>query len=140
MRVRPSVKIGVLLAISYTVLFGAMFKLSGVDYDDIVSTSDNALKAVVIPLAILATILVVTTTAFGWWKPVLRDGKRAGGQLIAVPIVMVVLVIVGVNYVRLGELDTSLLVWIAIGTALVGFSEELVYRGLIVVSFRSTLK
>jgi hypothetical protein len=48
MRVKPSVPVGVGLAVGYTALFGGLFALSGVDYDDLSSSADNALKAIVI--------------------------------------------------------------------------------------------
>jgi hypothetical protein len=49
-----------------------MFKLSGVDYDEIAGTADNALKAVVIPLVVAAGALIIVTTLLGWWKSTLR--------------------------------------------------------------------
>jgi membrane protease YdiL (CAAX protease family) len=118
-------------------LFGIMFKLSGVDYDDI---ADNALQAFVIPLAVVAVVLVIVTTLLGWWKPAIRDERRASGWIIAVPIVMLTVTILGINYGRLGDIDSTLLLWIAIGTFLIGFSEELMYRGLVLVGFRGAMK
>jgi hypothetical protein len=121
-------------------LFGIMFKLSGVDYDDIVGSADNALKAIVIPLAVVAVALIIVTTLLGWWKPALCDEHRARGWIMAVPIVMLTVTIAGINYGHLGDLDSGLLLWIAVGTLLVGFSEELMYRGLVLVSFRGAMR
>ena len=140
MRVQPSVKIGVGLAAGYMAMFGALVKMSGVGYDDITASAENARSAIVIPLAIIAVVLIALTTFFGWWKPVLRDQRRARGWVIVVPIVMAFTVFAGVNYSGLSEMDSSLLLWIGIGAALVGLCEELMYRGLIIVSFRSTMK
>ncbi|MEA3502466.1 MAG: CPBP family intramembrane glutamic endopeptidase [Actinomycetota bacterium] len=140
MRVQPSVKIGIVLALGYTALFGGLVKISGVGYADITATAENARNAIVIPLAIIAVVLIAVTTFFGWWKPVLRDEKRATGWVIIVPIVLIVAVFAGVNYRGLSEMDSTLLLWIGIAAALIGFCEELMYRGLVVVSFRSTLK
>lgn len=139
MRVKPSVSIGVGLAVAYTVLFGILVKASGVAYGDLTSTADNALKALVIPMVIVSAVWLTVTTVLGWWKPVLRDRERAGGWLIAVPIVLALLTLGGIDYANLGEIDSKLLLWIGIGVVLVGLSEELMYRGLVVVSFRSTL-
>ena len=50
MRVKPSVPVRIALAFGYTSQFGIMFKLPGVDYDEIADTAENALKAIVIPL------------------------------------------------------------------------------------------
>jgi len=140
MRVRPSVGVGVGLAIAYMAVFGGLFKLSGVGYEDVVASSGNVMKAVVIPVGVALALFVVVTSVFGWWKPVIREQRRATGWLIAVPIVVVVALLVGVDYGNLGVLDPSLILWIGIGTALVGLSEELMYRGLILVSFRGSMR
>jgi membrane protease YdiL (CAAX protease family) len=116
-----------------------MFKLSGVDYDEIADTADNALKAVVIPLVVAAGALIIVTTLLGWWKSTLRDPHRARGWIMAVPIVMLTATIAGINYGGLGDIDSKLLLWIAVGTLLVGFAEELMYRGLVLVSFRGAM-
>jgi membrane protease YdiL (CAAX protease family) len=139
-RVQPSVRIGIALAIGYAALFGVLFKISGVGYDDLSASAENVRNAVVIPLTIIAIVLIALTTFFGWWKPVLRDKKRVTGWLIIVPIALVVITLAGMNYVGLSESDAELLLWIGIAVTLVGFSEELMFRGLIVVSFRSTMK
>jgi membrane protease YdiL (CAAX protease family) len=139
-RVQPSVKIGIALVVGYAVLFGILFKVSGVGYDDITATAENARNSIVIPLTIVAVVLIALTTFFGWWKPVLRDQRRARGWVIVVPIVMTLTLFAGMNYGGLSDLDSKLLLWIGIGTALVGLSEELMFRGLVIVSFRSTMK
>lgn len=139
MRVKPSVGLGVGIAAGYMALFGALFALSGVDYDELSDTAENVRDAVVIPLAIAAVVLIVLTSFLGWWRPVLREQKRAGGWVITVPIVMFLAILAGADWANIAELDSELLLYIGIGVALVGFCEELVYRGLVVVSFRSTL-
>ncbi len=140
MRVQPSVKVGIALAVGYTALFGILVKMSGVGYDDITATADNALKGLVIPMTVVTAVLLIVTSIFGWWKPVLREKKRVKGWIIVVPIVMAFTVFAGVNYAGLSDLDSKLLLWIGIGVAFVGLSEELMYRGLIIVSFRSAMK
>jgi len=139
MRVRPSVGIGVGLAAAYMIVFGGLLKLSGVGYDDVTASADNALKALVIPVGIAVVVFAIVTSIFGWWKPVLRDRQRAGGWLIVVPIVMLLGLLAGVDYGNLQVLDSKLLLWIGIGTAFVGIGEELMYRGLVVVSFRGSM-
>ena len=139
MRVKPSVPIGIAIAVVYMAVFGGLFALSGVDYDAVADSPENVRNAIVIPLAVAAVLLVIVTSVFGWWRPVLRERRRAGGWLIAVPIVIFLALLAGLDYANLADLDTELLLWIGVAVALVGFCEELVYRGLLVVSFRSTL-
>jgi membrane protease YdiL (CAAX protease family) len=140
MRVRPSVPVGVGLAVGYMALFGGLFALSGVDYDDLSNSADNTLKAIVIPLAVAAVVLVIVTSVLGWWKPVLRETTRVRGWLVVVPILMVVATLAGINYGGLGDIDSKLLLWIVVGTLLIGFCEELMYRGLVLVGFRGGMR
>ena len=51
--------------------------------------------------------------------------------------VFVVAIVAGIDYSRLGKLDTEFIVWAAVAAVLVGFAEEGTYRGLSVVAFRS---
>jgi membrane protease YdiL (CAAX protease family) len=46
----------------------------------------------------------------------------------------------GINYGGLGDIDSKLLLWIVVGTLLVGFCEELMYRGLVLVGFRGGMR
>ncbi len=140
MRVRPSIGWGIGLSIAYMLVFGGMFKFLGVDYDLVGDSSENVLKGVVIPVAIALAVFAIVTTIFGWWKPVMRDRRRAGGWPIALPIIAVVIMLVVVDYGNLPKLDTNFLLLVVIGTILVGISEELMYRGLVVVSFRSSMR
>lgn len=139
MRVKPSVPIGIGIAVVYMAVFGGLFFASGVDYDAVADTPENVRNAIVIPLAVAAVLLIIVTTVFGWWRPVLRERRRAGGWVIAIPIVIFLALLAALDYGNLAELDSELLLWIGTAVALVGFCEELVYRGLLVVSFRSTL-
>jgi membrane protease YdiL (CAAX protease family) len=140
MRVRPSVGAGIGLAVAYMAVFGGLFKLSGVGYDDVTASADNMLKAVIIPVGVALLVFIVVTSIFGWWKPVIRDRQRAGGWVTAVPVVMIIAILIGVDYANLGVLDASLVLSIGVGTALVGLSEELMYRGLVIVSFRGSMR
>jgi membrane protease YdiL (CAAX protease family) len=121
------------------ILFGTVFKLSGVDYDDLALSADNTRKAVVFSLIATSVALIVATTLLRWWKSVLRDERRCGGWLIAVPIVILVAILAGIDYSHLGDIDSELLLTIAVGTILVGFSEELMYRGLFIVGARGSM-
>ncbi len=49
---------------------------------------------------------------------------------------MAIGIVAGIDYGRVADLQSSFLVWAAVGTLMVGFCEEMVYRGLAVVGFR----
>jgi hypothetical protein len=63
-------------------------------------------------------------------------GARPPRWLLAVPILVFIGVLLGIDYGNLGNMGGAMIMWLAIGTALVGFSEEITYRGLALVGFR----
>ncbi len=48
--------------------------------------------------------------------------------------------LVGIDWAQISALSGTYLLWLAVGTLLVGFNEEIVYRGLSVVAFRGAYK
>ncbi|MGI9666122.1 MAG: CPBP family intramembrane glutamic endopeptidase [Acidimicrobiia bacterium] len=139
MRIKPNAGVAVGLAVVYMAIFGGVFYASGVEYDAVTDSAENVRAGLVTPLAAGAIALVAITFFLGWWKPALRERSRVHGWLIAIPIVMVLTLLVGIDYGNLGELDSELLLWIGIGSLLVGFNEELMYRGLAIVGFRGSV-
>jgi uncharacterized protein len=91
-------------------------------------------------VAVGSLILIIVTTALGWWRPVLRelpDGPpRPPRRLLVVPVLVFIGVLLGIDYGNLGNIGGAIILWLALGTAMVGFSEEITYRGLAVVGFR----
>ena len=141
MRVQPRPSLAWAIGIGYAILFLVLELIMGVGYDVIGATTDNIIKGIVVPVAIGALVLAVVTTALGWWRPVLRElpessPPRPPRWLLAVPILVFIGVLLGIDYGNLGNMGGAMILWLAIGTALVGFSEEIAYRGLAVVGFR----
>jgi membrane protease YdiL (CAAX protease family) len=140
MRVKPRPSLAWIIGIGYAVLFLILELIMGVGYDVIGSTTDSIIKGIVIPVAVGALVLAVVTTALGWWRPVLRelpDGPpRPPRWLLVVPVLVFVGVLLGIDYGNLGNVGGAMILWLALGTAMVGFSEEITYRGLAVVGFR----
>lgn len=141
MRVQPRPSLAWAIGIGYAILFLVLELIMGVGYDVIGATTDNIIKGIVIPVAVGALVLAVVTTALGWWRPVLRElpessPPRPPRWLLAVPILVFIGTLLGIDYGNLGNMGGAMIMWLAIGTALVGFSEEIAYRGLAVVGFR----
>ena len=135
-RITPAPWLAWVIGLVYGPVFITLLIASGVDYDDIAASTDNLLKAVVVTMAILTVAVAVLTTWLGWWRPVLRDDRPAPRWMISIPILFAVAIVAGIDYGRVADLRTSFLAWAAVGTLMVGFCEETVYRGLAVVGFR----
>ena len=140
MRIQPRPSLAWAIGIGYAILFLVLEKIMGVGYDTIGTTTDSIIKGIVVPLVVGSIVLIIVTTWLGWWRPVLRelpDGPpRPPRWLLAVPILVFIAVLLGIDYGNLGDMGAAMILWLALGTALVGFSEEITYRGLALVGFR----
>ena len=136
LRITPRPSIAWAIGLLYGPAFIALLLVSGVDYDTIADSTHNFVRAVVVTMAILTVAVIALTTWLGWWRPVLRDDRPAPRWMISIPIVFAIAILAGIDYGRVADLQTSFLLWAAVGTLMVGFCEEMVYRGLAVVGFR----
>jgi len=140
MRVQPRPSLGWMIGIGYAILFLVLEKIMGVGYDVIGTTTDTIVKGIVVPVGIGAVVLIIVTTWLGWWRPALRelptDPPRPPRWLLIVPILVFIATLLGIDYGNLGNMGAAMIGWLALGTALVGFSEEITYRGLALVGFR----
>jgi membrane protease YdiL (CAAX protease family) len=140
MRVNPRPALAFAVGIGYAVLFLVLELIVSIDYDKIGENTHNVIWGIVIPVAIGSLVLAVLTTVLGWWRPVLReqptDPPRPPRWMLAIPLVVLAITLVGIPWGDLGSIGGAFLLWLAIGTLLVGFSEEITYRGLAVVGLR----
>ncbi len=107
----------------------------GVDYDTLVDSADNALKGILIPVAIASLVAALICTRWGWWGPVMREQRILPRWTLIVPALMAIAVIgglIGADWDR----DTDLVLIVVIGTLFVGFGEEIASRGLLLVGAR----
>jgi len=103
---------------------------------------ENVRKGVVLAVGLGAIYLIVVTTAFGWWKPAIHEPRKAGGGWMwLIPALLLVGAVGNLASTKWGELpDLGIYVfWLAVGTALVGFSEELLTRGVAIVGGRGSM-
>jgi membrane protease YdiL (CAAX protease family) len=140
MRVRPRPSLAWIIGIGYALLFLGLEAVMGVGYDEIGANTGNIVRGIVIPLAVGSLVLIIVTTSLGWWRPVMRElpsgPSRPPRWLLVVPVLAFIAALVGIDYGNLGNMGGSMILWLALGTAMVGFSEEITYRGLAVVGFR----
>jgi membrane protease YdiL (CAAX protease family) len=137
MRVRPRPAVALVVFVAYIVLVSALWAVLDVDYTTVGQSSDNVLKGIVVPVGAGALLLTGVATYLGWWRPALFEARRSGpGWALVVPVLLAVMVIGGMFSVDFGDGVGSLLPLLALGTLLVGFSEELLTRGLGLVGFR----
>ena len=139
-KVKPTALLGFAIGLGYTVLFLVLEKFLGPSYTDIGKTADTVLRGIVVPLAICALVTAGLTSSLGWWRPVLREKPLGVKWMWAIPVVLGVVVLIGIDWAQISAVGAPYLLWLAIGTLLVGFNEEIVYRGLALVAFRGAYK
>ncbi len=140
MKIKPRPALAFAIGIGYIFLFLILELIANVDYDQVGANTHNVIRAIVVPLAVCSVLLAILTSVLGWWRPVLReqptDPPRPPRWMLAIPALVLAVALLGIPYGSLGDLGLTYLLWLALGTLMVGFSEEIVYRGLAVVGFR----
>lgn len=136
MRHAPSPRIAAAIGLLFPLVFVGLVALSGVTYGDVSRTTSDVVRAVLIPEAILAVLLILLTSWLGWWGPVWKEKITTPRWMVAMPIVIFLTILGSINYAVVTQQEASYLLITAIATLFVGFSEELTYRGLAVVGLR----
>lgn len=137
MRVQPRPSITVGLAVGYMAIVALTWVVLDLDYDTVGDTTSNVVKGIVVPVALGGAFLAVATSRLGWWGPSIHESMGAPSWLWSVPVLMF-LPGVGALLGGFGPADRSAgyLLALAVGTLLVGFSEELLARGAGLVGLR----
>ena len=77
MRVKPSLLTGILVLLGYLAVVFTVWIIAGVDYDEVGDTVDNVRNVIAMSMIVGAVYVVVVTSVLGWWKPSLREPRRA---------------------------------------------------------------
>jgi membrane protease YdiL (CAAX protease family) len=141
-RQKPTLLKGLLVLFGYLVVVFVVWGAVGMKYDEVGDSVDNVRKAVTLAMALGAVYVVVVTSVLGWWKPALREARRAHhGWMWVIPALLALGVVGNLATTKWGEVDHlgTYALWLAIGCVGVGFNEEMITRGLLIVGARGTL-
>jgi len=139
LRVRPRVWIGIVVWLGYVLLVFAVQRLGGVPYTDFGRSGHDLFFGAGLSLIVATVLLAVTTSLLGWWRPALFEAHRSRHRWpVVVPILMAVLVVVNLAATDWGSFDGPFLA-ASVVLLLVGFTEELTTRGLLLTALRSRL-
>ncbi|MFE6074215.1 CPBP family intramembrane glutamic endopeptidase [Paenibacillus sp. NPDC057886] len=137
LRVRPRVRWGVLGYFLYIAVFYSIFALNGVDYPRIGESEHTLLLWYVLPLSGGAVLAFTIVTIYGWWRPGLVEKRRLSGWTMTLPIIMMVIAIVNMLIADFTRVTPLMWVYLIVGSILVGFNEEMIHRGQLIVALRS---
>jgi uncharacterized protein len=138
LRVRPRVWIGLAIWAAYVLLVFVVQQLSGIPYTEWGENGSNLFLGAGLSLIIGTVFLAITASLLGWWRPALFDRQRSVRWPIFVPALMVVALLVNLVSVDWGSYDGAFFA-ASVVLILVGFTEEMANRGLLVVGLRSKL-
>ena len=140
MRVSARPAVGLLAFVVYLAIIVVLWKGLGVDYDTVQDSTANVVRGIVIPVGVGAVFLAGYTTYLGWWAPVMVEQPRTAPRwTMVVTLLYLVAALVSVATSGALTLKASHVLVLALGCALVGFSEEILTRGVLLVGFRGSI-
>lgn len=134
----PSVWLGVFLYVGYLAVFFATWIINGVDYNRIGENAETARLWYALPTLFGGAFLVVALSVLGWWRLALFDSAKSGpGWAWMLPVAVLSIIVLNFGGLDLGKLTPELLLWSTLGAIGVGFGEEMITRGSMIVGLRS---
>jgi uncharacterized protein len=137
LRVRPHVRWGVLGYFLYIAVFYGIFVLNGVDYPRIGESEQTLLLWYVAPMSGGAVLAFTIVTIYGWWRPSLVERRSLSRWTMTLPIIMTVIAIVNMLIADFTRVTPLMWLYLFVGSILVGFNEEMIHRGQLIVALRS---
>jgi membrane protease YdiL (CAAX protease family) len=109
-----------------------------VDYVDLGVLGTPWVRQFIIPLLAVLALQVVVISRLGWWRPVMREDARSTTWWMWVfPVVVLLLGVLALAVNGFAsEAGASYLVGCAVTVGLVGLTEELSFRGILLVGGR----
>ena len=137
---RSNAVLALLLWAGYVAFVMGLWWLFGIDYD-VIGQPGNVMLPLVIPIGGGGLLLALAITRLGWWPPIMKETRPGHPRWMFWPL-FVMFVFYAAQ--RLFGVQWSIealvpLTSLIVGLACVGFSEELLHRGVLVHGLRSRL-
>jgi membrane protease YdiL (CAAX protease family) len=138
LRVQPRVWIGLAIYVAYVVVTYVIQSFSGVPYNELGESGSNLFFGAGISLVVSAVLLAFTTTLLGWWKPALFEQRRSVRWPIIAPALLGVALVLNLVSTDWESYDAAFFA-ASLVLIVVGFTEEITTRGLLLTALRSRL-
>ncbi|WP_327711731.1 CPBP family intramembrane metalloprotease [Streptomyces sp. NBC_00464] len=115
---------------------GALVGVDTGDSDSAFPTTESIVRNALIPIGASIVFVAAVVTWLGWWGEVLRYRAPVRRWVRWVPLSMLAVALIGMNYGHLADQSLSLVASLLVLGVFVGFGEELMFRGIGVHVFR----
>lgn len=139
MKVSPTWHVAVILYLLYNLVIYATWYATDADYTRL-SQAENIFPNIVLPLVLGCVFLLAALSYLGWWSPVMREDRPSAPRWM-----MWVLLLVAAGFVAINLATTEWsaisgkhLLFLLCAGMLVGFNEEALARGILVVGWRGS--
>lgn len=139
MRVRPNALIAVAIAVIYMAVVALLWWATGMDYTKVGESATTLMLGIVLSVGAGAVFLAIAASVLGWWQPALFENRSGKGWMWLAPALMLIAALSLIGSRDLSQLNPTWAITLAVGVALVGFSEEMMTRGLGLVGYRGSL-
>ena len=123
-------------------VYAAIIQIGGriiganVDADDALETTGNFVEAMLIPIALSSVFVVGIATWLGWWPQIIHEPLRTQRWVRIVPVALLLAAAVGTSWGNLLDQNAERVLALVVLVCIVGFTEELMFRGVGLVTFR----
>ena len=139
LRVSPRIWIGFAIWVGYAAVVLVIQRSSGIPYDEWGDSAGNLFFGGGLSLIVASVLLAITTSLLGWWRPAIWDAVPARHRWpVIIPALVALAVLLNLAGTDWASYSGAFLA-ASIVLLLVGFTEELVHRGLLLTALRSRL-
>lgn len=137
LRVPPSVRRGIGICLAYAAVFYAAFVWVGIDYARI-GESAQTLRTWLLPPTLAGFVVALGSVwAYGWWRPALTERRRLARWAMVVPTLAALVAVGNMLFGDYRSVTPEMWLYLVGGCLMVGFNEEMVHRGTLIVALRS---
>jgi len=139
-RLKPTLLNALIIVLIYAVFLVLVEDLIGVPYTEFSKSTMNMFYGVLIPILLGALVLTAIALWSGWWKEIWRDKYHIKDHWWMHIFLVLFLIAISMNLIvcHIGSLSHSYIFVTLVATIMVGYSEELLTRGLLVCGARGS--
>lgn len=139
-KVNPSLFNALIIVVIYAVFLVGIESLMGVPYTEFSKSATNMFYGVLIPISLGSVFLTIFALWSGWWNDIWRDRYHIKDHRWMHIFFVLFIVAISMNFLvgHIGSLSPTYIVVTFVATIMVGYSEELLTRGLLVCGARGS--